>query len=59
MIGWAGMEMYEAGWRSTLSCGPVRKWSMDDSERNEEGVEGEGDVSGGGILGVDGWERVS
>ena len=49
MIGWAGAEMYEAGWRSSLRVRPIRKWSMD----GEEGGDG-----GGGIMGVDGWLPV-
>lgn len=45
MIGWAGIEMYEAGWRSSLSCRPVRKWSLDPKAQD------------GGILGPGGWFR--
>lgn len=45
MIAWAGMEMYEAGWRTGLDVGAVRKWSMDPSAED------------GGILGLDGWYR--
>ncbi|EXJ87034.1 hypothetical protein A1O3_03991 [Capronia epimyces CBS 606.96] len=45
MIAWAGMEMFEAGYRTDLGCTPVRKWSMD-SECEE-----------GGILGIGGWIR--
>ncbi|KAL4916452.1 glycoprotease family-domain-containing protein [Aspergillus aurantiobrunneus] len=33
MIGWAGIEMFEAGWRSDFSVRALRKWSL----------EGEGD----------------
>ena len=58
MIAWAGMEMHEAGYRTSLSCEPRRKWSMDNSERNEE-EGGDGKALGGGILGVGGWEKVS
>ncbi|KAK7900882.1 Mitochondrial tRNAs modification protein [Exophiala xenobiotica] len=43
MIAWAGMEMFEAGYRTDLGCGPLKKWSMD---RHSED---------GGILGVPGW----
>lgn len=43
MIGWAGIEMYEAGWHSDLSCKALRRWSMDSRS---------GD---GGILGTDDW----
>lgn len=45
MIAWAGMEMYEAGWRTGLDVLALRKWSLDPN------VEG-------GILGVDGWTNV-
>ncbi len=51
MIGWAGAEMYEAGWQSSLRVRPIRKWSMD-------GGEGEDGRGGGGIMGVDGWLPV-
>ena len=43
MIGWAGVEMFEAGYRTDLGCEPIRKWSMD--SRSEDG----------GILGIGGW----
>ena len=43
MIAWAGVEMYEAGYSSELSVGPIRKWSMDPS------------AADGGILGATGW----
>ncbi|THW09356.1 peptidase M22, glycoprotease [Aureobasidium pullulans] len=46
MIGWAGIEMWEAGWRSQLSVRPIKTWSMDPS------------ASDGGILGVEGWLNV-
>lgn len=45
MIGWAGIEMWEAAWRSDLSVRPIKTWSMDAS------------ASDGGILGVEGWLR--
>ncbi|KAI9752714.1 MAG: 60S ribosomal protein L12 [Chaenotheca gracillima] len=45
MIAWAGMEMYEAGWRSDLSCQSLRKWSLDPQSAD------------GGILGVPSWLR--
>jgi N6-L-threonylcarbamoyladenine synthase len=47
MIAWAGAEMYEAGWRSSLRVGPIKKWSMDDSDGSADG----------GIMGVEGWLR--
>ncbi len=43
MIAWTGIEMYEAGWESQLSCGPMRKWSIDPNAEDR------------GILGVPGW----
>ncbi|KAJ5562371.1 hypothetical protein N7535_003176 [Penicillium sp. DV-2018c] len=46
MIGWAGIEMFEAGFRSELSCRPLRKWSLDP------------DAGDGGILGPGGWIRA-
>jgi N6-L-threonylcarbamoyladenine synthase len=45
MIGWTGIEMFEAGYRTDLNCEPKRKWSMDSQDAD------------GGILGVDGWTR--
>lgn len=44
MIAWAGMEMFEAGYRTELSVRPIARWPMDP------------DV-GGGILGAGGWVR--
>ncbi|KAL7960561.1 glycoprotease family protein [Trichoderma compactum] len=44
MIAWAGMEMFEAGYRTELSVRPIARWPMDP------------DV-GGGILGAGGWTR--
>lgn len=46
MIAWAGIEMYEAGYRSDLSINPIRKWSLDPQAED------------GGILGASGWSRV-
>jgi len=43
MIGWAGMEMFEAGYRTDLGCGPVKKWSMDTQSEDK------------GILSIGGW----
>ncbi|KAJ5495540.1 hypothetical protein N7539_000656 [Penicillium diatomitis] len=45
MIGWAGIEMYEAGWRTRLSCRALRKWTLDPEAED------------GGILGPTGWVR--
>ncbi|PGH17138.1 hypothetical protein AJ79_01276 [Helicocarpus griseus UAMH5409] len=47
MIGWAGIEMFEAGWRSNLECRAIRKWSLDPKAED------------GGILGADGWIKFS
>ena len=46
MIAWAGMEMWDAGYRTTLDVMPLRKWAIDPQ------------ADDGGILGVDGWERI-
>ncbi|KIX99059.1 uncharacterized protein Z520_05520 [Fonsecaea multimorphosa CBS 102226] len=46
MIGWAGMEMFEAGYTTDLSCAPVKKWTMDSQGRD------------GGILGIGGWIKA-
>lgn len=43
MIAWAGLEMYEAGYTSSLTCRSLRKWSLDPNAED------------GGILGVPGW----
>ncbi|OJJ44896.1 hypothetical protein ASPZODRAFT_70688 [Penicilliopsis zonata CBS 506.65] len=45
MIGWAGIEMFEAGWHTDLGTQPVRKWALD------------AQADDGGILGVGGWIR--
>lgn len=47
MIGWAGIEMYENGWSTDLSCQALRKWSLDPAAPD------------GGILGVSGWQHVA
>ena len=72
MIAWAGMEMYEAGWRTDLGVGAVRKWSLSDDvaesadeDANASGV-GKGEAQKrehegmwrGGVLGIPGWIRV-
>ncbi|KAL1999077.1 hypothetical protein VTN02DRAFT_5076 [Thermoascus thermophilus] len=46
MIGWAGIEMFEAGWQTDLSCRALRKWTLD--PRAEDG----------GILGPRDWKRI-
>lgn len=43
MIAWTAMEMWHAGYHSSLSIEPIRKWSMDAS------------ATDGGILGAGGW----
>jgi len=40
MIAWAGMEMYELGWESEVSCRALRKWDMGNVLGEEEGVGG-------------------
>lgn len=42
MIGWAGIEMFEAGWRSDYSVRALRKWSLEKE---------------GGVLGAEGWTK--
>ncbi|SMY19748.1 unnamed protein product [Zymoseptoria tritici ST99CH_1A5] len=46
MIAWAALEMWHAGYRSSLDVQPLRKWSMDPNAED------------GGILGVGGWHNV-
>lgn len=46
MIGWAGIEMFEANWQSDLSCRALRKWSLDPG------------ADDGGVLGPTGWRRT-
>jgi N6-L-threonylcarbamoyladenine synthase len=43
MIGWAGIEMFEAGWRTDMSCRALRKWTLDPASDD------------GGIMGPNGW----
>ncbi|KAL9098471.1 MAG: hypothetical protein Q9163_005870 [Psora crenata] len=45
MIAWAGIEMYENGWQTDLTCTALRKWSID------------ADAEDGGILGAAGWKK--
>lgn len=45
MIGWTGIEMFEAGWESDLSIQARRKWAIDTEAED------------GGILGADGWKK--
>jgi N6-L-threonylcarbamoyladenine synthase len=46
MIAWAALEMWHAGYRSSLDVMPLRKWSMDPAAED------------GGILGVGGWSNI-
>ncbi|KAM5431298.1 Mitochondrial tRNAs modification protein [Microsporum canis] len=46
MIGWAGIEMFEAGWRTSRKSQAIRKWNLDSTAED------------GGILGPDGWVRI-
>ncbi|KAI9370393.1 glycoprotease family protein [Aspergillus egyptiacus] len=60
MIGWAGIEMFEAGWRSDLSVEALRRWSLDaesggKGEREEQRID---DEQAFGVLGARGWVRV-
>ena len=50
MIAWAGMEMYEAGYRSSLSVGVRRKWAMDGDGDWVEGEGREGGVENQGVV---------
>ncbi|EFR03131.1 glycoprotease [Nannizzia gypsea CBS 118893] len=47
MIGWAGIEMFEAGWRTSRKSQAIRKWSLDSAAED------------GGILGPHGWEQIT
>ena len=47
MIAWTGIEMFEAGWRTSLDATAMKKWSIDPK------------AADGGILGVDGWESAA
>lgn len=46
MIAWAGMEMWDAGWRSNTDITAQRKWSIDAATKD------------GGIMGAEGWISV-
>ncbi|CAI7580773.1 unnamed protein product [Penicillium pancosmium] len=43
MIGWAGIEMFEAGWETGLGVRALRKWTLDPEAED------------GGVLGPGGW----
>ena len=47
MIAWTGIEMYEAGWRTSLDAMAIRKWAIDPNAED------------GGILGIDGWQSAA
>jgi N6-L-threonylcarbamoyladenine synthase len=61
MVGWCGMEMFEDGWRSELSCRAVRRWGMDSDEEGVDGGEEEEGIGQAktGILGLEGWYNVN
>ncbi|KAL4740018.1 hypothetical protein BDV11DRAFT_169514 [Aspergillus similis] len=52
MVGWAGIEMFEAGWRSGFEARALRKWGLEEGVKEVDGGDG-----GQGILGVGGWQR--
>jgi N6-L-threonylcarbamoyladenine synthase len=43
MIGWTGLEMFQAGWTSDLGIRALRRWALDPTAED------------GGILGANGW----
>ncbi|KAK2873505.1 hypothetical protein FQN49_002302 [Arthroderma sp. PD_2] len=45
MIGWAGIEMFEAGWKTDRKSQVIRSWDLDPAAED------------GGILGPEGWVR--
>ncbi|KAJ5404140.1 hypothetical protein N7509_004011 [Penicillium cosmopolitanum] len=45
MIGWAGIEMFEAGWETGLGVRALRKWTLDPEAED------------GGVLGPGGWVK--
>lgn len=47
MIAWTGIEMWEAGWRTSLEAMAINKWSIDSKAPD------------GGILGLKGWINTS
>ncbi|KAJ5099306.1 hypothetical protein N7532_006307 [Penicillium argentinense] len=47
MIGWAGIEMFQAGWQTDLSCRALRKWTLDPNAED------------GGVLGPNGWVQTN
>lgn len=46
MIGWAGIEMFEAGWHSDLRCRALRRWSLDPRDEDR------------GVLGPADWKEM-
>ena len=46
MIAWTGVEMWEAGYRTSLDAMALRKWAIDPKAEDK------------GILGVEGWKKV-
>lgn len=61
MIAWAGLEMYEAGWRSDLGITARRKWAlgMQDDKTRSTVASGQGEDDAIGILDIDGWYNVN
>lgn len=49
MVGWAGVEMWEAGWRSGMDVLVRKRWGVDDEQEGGDG----------GVLGVGGWWNVN
>jgi N6-L-threonylcarbamoyladenine synthase len=45
MVGWAGIEMFEAGWETDFSVRALRKWTLDS------------EAADGGVLGPGGWVK--
>lgn len=59
MIAWAGVEMYEAGWRSDLGFTARRKWALGQHANGPPiDAKGQGEDDAIGILDVDGWYNV-
>lgn len=46
MIAWTGLEMWDAGWRTSLEAMATNKWSIDSNAED------------GGILGLGGWIKI-
>jgi hypothetical protein len=63
MIAWAGLEMYDAGYKNELNVQPIRRWSMDPASedggilRPENGVHEAKDKETKQEEASDGYER--